>query len=88
MFQILVFKLNILLLLLLLLLKIVYKKSYNTGKLPDDWKSANVVPVFKKRNTSLAANYRLIFLTCVSCKIVEHIITSNVMRHASTHNIL
>ena len=70
------------------ILMIVHKKSYNTGKLPDDWKSANVVPVFKKGNTSLAANYRLIFLTCVSCKIMEDIITSNVMRHASTHNIL
>ena len=60
----------------------------NTGQLPDDWKLANVVPVFKKGNTSLAANYRPISLTCVSCKIMEHIITSNVMRHASTHNIL
>ena len=70
------------------ILMIVYKKSYNTGKLPDDWKSANVVTVFKKGNTSLAANYRPISLTCVSCKIMEHIITSNVMRHASTHNIL
>ena len=67
---------------------IVYKKSYNTGQLPDDWKLANVVPVFKKGNTSLAANYRPISVTCVSCKIMEHIITSNVMRHASTHNIL
>ena len=70
------------------ILMIVYKKSYNTGKLPDDWKSANVVPVFKKGNTSMAASYRPISLTCVSCKIMEHIITSNVMRHASTHNIL
>ena len=70
------------------ILMIVYKKSYNTGKLPDDWKSANVVPVFIKGNTSLAANYRPISLTCVYCKIMEHIITSNVMRHASTHNIL
>ena len=70
------------------ILMIVYKKSYNTGKLPDDWKSANVIPVFKKGNTSLAANYRPISLTCVSCKIMKHIITSNVMRHASTHNIL
>ena len=61
------------------ILMIVYKKSYNT---------ANVAPVFKKGNTSLAANYRPISLTCVSCKIMEHIITSNVMRHASTHNIL
>ena len=70
------------------ILMIVYKKSYNTGQLPDDWKLANVVPVFKKGNTSLAATYRPISLTCVSCKIMEHIITSNVMRHASTHNIL
>ena len=70
------------------ILMIVYKKSYNTGKLPDDWKSANVVPVFKKGITSLAANYRPISLTFVSSKIMEHIITSSVMRHASTHNIL
>ena len=57
---------------------IVYKKSYNTGKLPDDWKSANVVPVFKNRIPACSKLPTDISLTCVSCKIMEHFISTGV----------
>ena len=33
-------------------------------------------------------NYRPISLTCITCKIMEHIIASNIMSHASDNNIL
>ena len=35
-----------------------------------------------------AINYRPISLTCIACKLMEHIITSHIMKHADTHNIL
>jgi hypothetical protein len=35
-----------------------------------------------------AISYRPITLTCISCKLMEHIITSHIMKHADTHTIL
>jgi hypothetical protein len=58
------------------------------GELPDDWKKANVVPVYKKGSKMKPSNYRPISLTCVACKIMEHIITSHIMSHADRHNII
>ena len=44
------------------------------GTLPKDWTSANVVPVFKKGDCRIAANYRPISLTSIVVKIMERII--------------
>ena len=58
--------------------------TLETGKLPYDWKHANVCPVFKKGDKHNAINYRPISLTC----IMEHIIASNLMKHLESNNIL
>ena len=55
---------------------------------PSDWLKANVVPAFKKGDRIKAENYRPISLTSVLCKLLEHIIRSNIMTHFDTHNIL
>ena len=55
---------------------------------PAMWKEANVAPVFKKGKRAEAANYRPISLTVVICKILEHIIASHIMRHATANGIL
>jgi hypothetical protein len=62
--------------------------TLETGKLPYDWKHANVCPVFKKGDKHNAINYRPISLTCILCKIMEHIIASNLMKHLESNNIL
>jgi hypothetical protein len=38
--------------------------------------------------TSNAANYRPISLTCVSCKIMEHVITKHVLNHLESNSLL
>ena len=40
------------------ILKIIFKRSYDTGDLPDIWKNANVSPIFKKGKRFEAVNYR------------------------------
>ena len=57
-----------------------------TGKIPADWKKANVSPVFKKGSKSDPANYRLISLTCILCKVMEHIVASKLTQHFNKHN--
>lgn len=47
-----------------------------------------MTPVFKKGKRSEAGNYRPISLTCIACKIMEHILVSNIIKHANRNNIL
>ena len=44
------------------------------GLLPKDWTTANVVPIHKKGDRRVAANYRPISLTSIVVKIMERII--------------
>ena len=44
------------------------------------WLSANIAPVFKKGDVHAAENYRPVSLTCVSCKILEHIICKHIWK--------
>ena len=59
-----------------------------SGKLPSDWRSANISPVFKKGDSHLAENYRPVSLTSVSCKLLEHIICKHILDHLEINNIL
>ena len=69
-------------------LTLLYRISYLSGTLPKDWKQANITPVFEKGEKYNAANYRPISLTCVACKLMEHIITSHIMSHLEKNEIL
>ena len=55
------------------ILSLIYNESLAQGTLPDDWRQANVVPIFKKGEKYDAANYRPVSLTCICCKTLEHI---------------
>jgi hypothetical protein len=66
----------------------LFQHSVNTGTLPKEWTTANIAPIFKKGNRHEAANYRPVSLTCVCCKLLEHIICRHLMDHLEKHNIL
>ena len=69
-------------------IQLIFEKSLATGTLPSDWTKANVSPIFKKGEKSDPSNYRPISLTCILCKVMEHIIASNITAHFNKHNIL
>ena len=69
-------------------LTFLFQISLDSGKIPADWKSALVTPVFKKGNRSSTANYRPISLTSIVCKILEHVVHSSVINHFERNNIL
>ena len=52
------------------------------------FRSANVVPVFKKGNRLSAANYRPISLTSICSKVLKHIIYKHIEAHCEKHDIL
>ena len=64
----------------------LFQLSLDTGKVPDDWREASIVPVFKKGERHLA--YRPVSLTSVSCKLLEHIVHSQIMDHYDSRHLL
>ena len=70
------------------LLTAIFQKSLDSGTTPDDWRSANVSAIFKKGDRFKASIYRPVSLTSLCCKIQEHIITSNILRHLEERDIL
>ena len=69
-------------------LSLIFQRSLDTGILPKSWSQANISPIYKKGDRTLAENYRPVSLTSVCCKVLEHIIHSNVMNHFDTHSVL
>ena len=69
-------------------LTIIFQKSFDTGIVPKDWRTVNVTAIFKKGEKYKASNYRPVSLTSLCCKIREHIVTSNVLKHLDEHEIL
>ena len=70
------------------ILTVIIQKSLDSKQVPSDWKKAVVSPVFKKGDKSNPENYRPISLTSICCKISEHVIVSETMKHLDKHHIL
>ena len=70
------------------IIKVIFERSVEIGKLPMDWCRAYVTPVFKKGDKSQAVNYRPISLTCILCKVLEHIMASQIVKHMNEHSLL
>ncbi|KAG7166732.1 RNA-directed DNA polymerase from mobile element jockey-like 30 [Homarus americanus] len=59
----------------------LFTKSLDMGVVPDLWKQANVVPIFKTGDRASASNYRPISLTSVVGKFLESIIADSIRSH-------
>ena len=69
-------------------LAFIFQQSYNYSVVPSDLSNALVTALFKKDNKSDPSNYRPISLSCICCKIMEHIVVSYTAKNLSTNNIL
>ena len=69
-------------------LKLMYRKSLDSGTLPAIWKQGMVVPIHKKGDRQSPGNYRPVSLTSVPCKVLESLIRDELMRHLDTHGLL
>ena len=56
----------------------LYKHSWGSGVVPEDWKRANVVPIFKKGRKEDLGNYRPVSLTSILGKLFERVILVHV----------
>ena len=60
----------------------------SVGAVPQIWKTAIVVPVFKKGDPIDVQNYRPISLTCVASKIMERVIVQQMTSYFMKCNLI
>ena len=70
------------------ILRNIFAKCLTDGEVPQQWREANVTPIFKKGDRHNPANYRPVSLTSVICKIQEHVIAKSIMKHLENNKIL
>lgn len=66
----------------------IFKLSLSLGKVPSDWKNAEITPIFKKGNREDTENYRPISLTSILGKILESIVKDNIMLHLHKYSLI
>ncbi|XP_065650589.1 uncharacterized protein LOC136078725 [Hydra vulgaris] len=69
-------------------LTLIFGESLKTSQLPIQFKSANVTPIYKKGDKTLASNCRPISLTSIPCKILESIIRERIKKNLDENNLL
>ena len=67
---------------------VIFQQSYEQGILPSEWSNANISAIYKKGDKSTPSNYRPVSLTCILCKTMEHVVTSQIHQHLERHGIL
>ena len=66
---------------------LMFRMNLETGEVPQDWKMANVKPIFKG-SKKFTSNYRLASLTSVVSKVMESLIKDAVLRHLMDHQLI
>ena len=69
-------------------LSFLFQTSFDQSYIPPVWLTAHVCPIFKKGDRSDPGNYRPISLTCVLCKLMEHIIKTQLTSYLLSKNLI
>ena len=69
-------------------LVILFNKSMEEGVVPDDWRCANVTPIFKKGTKGDPGNYRPVSLTSIPCRIMESCIRDCIVDHLERNKLI
>ena len=69
-------------------LKIIFENILVTSVYPDEWKLANLTPIFKKGDKQLIKNYRPISLLPICGKIFEKIVFKSLYNYLSANNLI
>jgi len=69
-------------------LYLLFRKSLDEGDIPENWRCANISPIFKKGNRNHAENYRPVSLTSQVCKIFEVVIRDGIVHHEESNMLI
>jgi len=66
----------------------IFVSSLATGEVPEDWRVANIVPLFKKGSRDNPGNYRPVSLTSVVGKLLEKILWDRMYSHLEENRLI
>ena len=69
-------------------LKLIFQACLESGKFPNRWKKANVVPVHKKGDKQILKNYRPILLIPIAGKILERLLHDRMFEFFIANNLI
>ena len=66
----------------------IWRKSLDTGEIPEALKLQTIIPLFKKGSKSLPENYRPVSLTSHLIKLFERVLRRKLIKHIEENNLL
>ena len=66
----------------------LFRRSMDEGEVPNKWKEAHVIPIHKKGNKAVMANYRPVALTSVVCKVFERLICATILSFLTQNELV
>jgi len=69
-------------------LSIIFARSWRIGVVSEDWRKANVTPVFKKGKEEDPGNYRPVSLTSIPGKVMEQLILDVVSKQVEEKKVI
>jgi len=69
-------------------LSIVFERSWRTGEVPEDWRKANVTPIFKKGKKEDPGNYRPVSLTSIPGKVMEQLFLEVIIKQVEEKKVM
>ena len=65
----------------------LYNSSAKSNSVPNQWKNANVLSLYKKDDETDKGNYRPISLLCVPGKLLETCVSLTITNHLTDHQL-
>ena len=69
-------------------LSTIFERSWRMGEVPEDWRIANVTPVFKMGKKDDTGNYRPVSLTSVPGKVIEQLVLDAITRQLEKKKVI
>ncbi|CAM5097365.1 unnamed protein product [Natator depressus] len=69
-------------------LAIIFENLWQSGEVLDDWKKANIVPIFKKGKKENPGNYRPVSLTPIPGKIMEQVLKESILKNLEERKVI
>jgi len=67
---------------------IMFQSFTSVGKIPDGWKTAIIIPLYKKGSSSQVSNYRPISLTSLFSKLIKRIISAELLHYLQQNRFI
>jgi len=67
---------------------IIFKRSWRTGEVPEDWRKASITPVFQKGKKEDPGDYRLVSLTSIPGKVMEQLILDVISKQGEEKKVI